>query len=42
MGDIYIPRSKRNQKAMELPANKQEIKWKLEIEKHKTKVKYKI
>ena len=42
MGDIYISKSKRNQNAMELRANKQESKWKLKIEKCKTKAKYKI
>lgn len=42
MGDIYTPRSKRNQTAMELPGNTKGRKWKLEIEKCQTKVKYRI
>ena len=42
MGDIYTPRRKWNQTAMELPGNPKGKKWNLEIEKCQTKVKYRI
>ena len=37
MGDIYTPRSKRNQTAMELPGNTKGRKWKLKMENVKQK-----